>query len=950
MKAEDKRACPVCGTLLAGNSESCPVCALQSALAPEGDASVIDSESALRFEHYQVLKNEDGAPIELGHGAMGITYKAFDVHLHCPVALKVINARFIGDDSARLRFVREARAAASVRHPNVASVFHLGKGGCNYFYVMEFVDGETLEKLIRRSGKLEAELALQIVAEVAAGLTAIQKQHLVHRDIKPSNIMVSLEEGKLESVKIIDLGLAKGVAEEDAISSLGSFIGTPEFASPEQFAGIGADIRSDLYSLGVTVWEMLVGKLPFKGSRVDLMDQHQHARPPSEQLKGIPAPIAALLEILLAKDANERFQSPAQLQKALSRVKEAIVSKSRLSAKDLRSDDPAAAKGLKPALRWKLASAVCVAALVFGGLFFFGYRGKLSNQPKVEAIPNKKSIAVLPFENLSSNKDDSYFADGVQGEILNNLAKIAQLKVISRTSVMQYRTDMKRDVRQIGNALGVANVLEGTVRREGNHVRVTTELVDASNDSTLWADSYDRDLTDIFAIQNEVAQTIASKLAATLSPGEKNQIESRPTGNLEAYDLYLRATNLITEAQVLIFVGNTEKPLRDAIKFLEQAVQLDPNFALAYAVAANAHSIIYFFGYDESLDRRIFGDKAIANALRLQPNLPEAHLYYAYFLYRTYRDFQRARVQLDIARQSMPNSVAATDLEALLDRRAGNFEKAIQELRKSNELDPRNPIPVSTLAMTLEMNRQFAAAEVAFDRAIELAPDQPMLKVQKAAAFNLNNTGDTRPLRSAIAGLPASMANDRNIINQRLLLALVDRDWQRATELIQQMNGNQDGGNFAYAYFPVPVNCYSILVARLRGNLPGDDPSFMKVREQLNETVNKSPAPAIPRALSTLAVVDALLGKNEIAIAEAKRAVEMVPISKDALDSPALSINLAVVYAWTAESDQAIETLAPLIKVPSGISYGQLKFDPYWDPLRKDPRFDKLLAELAPRD
>jgi TolB-like protein len=344
--------------------------------------------------------------------------------------------------------------------------------------------------------------------------------------------MVSLKEGKLESVKIIDLGLAKGGAEEDAISSLGSFIGTPEFASPEQFAGIGADIRSALYSLGVTLWEMLAGKLPFQGSRVDLMDQHQHARPPSEQLKGIPAPIAALLEIVLAKDPNDRFQRPPQLQKALARVKEAIISKSRLSAKDLRSDDPAAAKGNE-----KVCPSLDIGILrlcgctVFGGLSFFAYRGKVSNQLNVEAIPTKKSIAVLPFENLSSNKDDSYFADGVQGEILNNLAKIAQLKVISRTSVMQYRTNTKRDLRQIADALGVANVLEGTVRREGNHVRVTIELVDASNDGTLWADSHDRDLTDIFAIQSEVAQTIARKLTATLSPDEKK--EDRTKANAE---------------------------------------------------------------------------------------------------------------------------------------------------------------------------------------------------------------------------------------------------------------------------------------------------------------------------------------------------------------------------------------------------------------------------------
>jgi serine/threonine protein kinase len=237
---------------------------------------------------------------------MGITYKALNVHLQCPVALKIINARFIGDDSARRRFVREARAAASVRHSNVASVFHLGEIGGNYFYVMEFVDGETLESFIRRSNRLEPNLALEIVLQVKAGLAAIQKQHLVHRDIKPSNVMISFDAGRLENVKIIDLGLAKGIAEEPAISTFGSFTGTPEYASPEQFAGIRTDIRSDLYSLGVTLWEVLSGKLPFQGSAAELMYQHQHAAPPVEKLRGVPQPIIALLEILLKKDPGQK--------------------------------------------------------------------------------------------------------------------------------------------------------------------------------------------------------------------------------------------------------------------------------------------------------------------------------------------------------------------------------------------------------------------------------------------------------------------------------------------------------------------------------------------------------------------------------------------------------------------------------------------------------------------
>jgi serine/threonine protein kinase len=273
---QDKRACSVCGTQLADDSEYCPVCALRGVLETQRD-SVSDASSELRFEHYQVLRNQDGKPLELGHGGMGLTYKAIDTHLRCPVALKIIGAQFIGNESARSRFVREARAAASVRHSNVASVFHLGESGGNYFYAMEFVDGETLQALVRRRGPLEIELALGILAQVAAGLTAIHKQHLVHRDIKPGNIMLTWEEGRLENVKIIDLGLAKAVTE-DSLSMAGGFVGTPVYASPEQFAGFGTDIRSDLYSLGITLWEMLSGKPPFDGSAAELMDQQQASR------------------------------------------------------------------------------------------------------------------------------------------------------------------------------------------------------------------------------------------------------------------------------------------------------------------------------------------------------------------------------------------------------------------------------------------------------------------------------------------------------------------------------------------------------------------------------------------------------------------------------------------------------------------------------------------------
>jgi serine/threonine protein kinase len=348
VKARDTRVCPSCGNEFSGAVEFCPVCMVQEALASDVESGETCLEPTVeptsrgvtqRFEHYALVMGEDGKPVELGHGAMGVTYKALDVALRCPVTLKVISKKYLGDESARLRLLREARAAASVRHPNVASVFHLGRSTEGYFYAMEFVEGETLENLIKRSGRLEAKLALEITAQAAAGLAAVHKKGLVHRDIKPSNIMVCFEEDGSPTVKIIDLGLAKGKAEsqsEPAISMLGTFVGTPEFASPEQFAGVGVDIRSDLYSLGVTLWKMLTGQAPFRGSPLEVMNQHQRAPLPLEKLEGVPQPLIALLQALLEKDAGSRFQTPLELLKIIPAIAAALDSGRRVTRQSLQ--------------------------------------------------------------------------------------------------------------------------------------------------------------------------------------------------------------------------------------------------------------------------------------------------------------------------------------------------------------------------------------------------------------------------------------------------------------------------------------------------------------------------------------------------------------------------------------------------------------------------------------
>jgi predicted ATPase len=417
MMTESQRTCPSCGNELSGAVEFCPVCMLRKALVERvesGESSASEvmikptpKEAMQRFEHYELVTGEDGKPVELGRGAMGVTYKAFDVDLHCPVTLKVISERYLGDESARVRFLREARAAASVRHPNVASVFHLGRTGGNYFYAMEFVEGETLENLIKRSGRLDVKLALEITTQVAAGLAAVHEQNLVHRDIKPTNIMVRLKEERGVTAKIIDLGLAKTLdelASEAGISSPGAFVGTPEFASPEQFAGVGVDIRSDLYSLGVTLWVMVTGQTPFRGPSAEVMFKHQHAPLPLEQLKDVPQPVVVLLEKLLEKDPAQRFQTPNALLKAMPTITGALGARRRITRQSLQKTPPTASRvgTRKPPARLA-PKKISVARLPVTGSDVFGREEEIAFLDRAWAKKDVNVVTIVAWAGVGKS-------------------------------------------------------------------------------------------------------------------------------------------------------------------------------------------------------------------------------------------------------------------------------------------------------------------------------------------------------------------------------------------------------------------------------------------------------------------------------------------------------------------------------------------------------------------
>jgi len=973
------RICAACGTKFSSTSKNwfCPVCALlRAAGRDEALTEALDSAPyselgstetgprsrttpglhapgiVSRFENYEVMLDQDGNPIELGRGAMGVTYKAFDVDLRFSVVLKVINEKYVGDESARLRFLREARAAARVRHPNVASVFRLVKSSGVYFYAMEFVEGETLESLIRRKGRLEVSLTLEIASQVAAGLSAVYEENLVHRDIKPSNIMVRLWEDGQVTAKIIDLGLAKGVSEpesESVISIPGAFAGTPQFASPEQFAGLGLDIRSDLYSLGITLWEMLSGHAPFGGAAAELMYQHQHATPPTEKLIGIPAPVIALLEVLLNKDPNQRFQTPAQLQKALAAVRGAIGSGSQLMADVLRSAGDRATEKLRKAkqkkqpIRWVIVAGFCFVGALIAWFVFSGHAEFLFNERGTKTVPTEKSIAVLPFENISPDKDDGYFADGVQDEILNNLAEVTQLKVISRTSVMQYRGDNKRDLRQIAAALGVANVLEGTVRRDQNHVRVSTELVDAGNDTTIWADSYDRDLTDIFAIQSEIAQQVASRLSAQLSSGERENIEEKPTSNLEAYDLYLQARQMLRSAYPRSIF---KERCLNTIALTEQAIQRDPKFALAYCWLAHIHDLLYRNRLDHTAERLALGDAAVNEALRLRPGLAEVHLAMAWHLWDCYRDIERARVQIAIATKVLPNDPDLLRLTASIDQVQGRWDDSTAGLERSVTLDPLNSGLLLSLADNYWFRRHYRDANRIYDRLIDLSPHQPLYPWMKAES-TFEQKGDVTGVRAACEALPFSIKDDPGFIVNRVSYAMYARDFAAAKEIVSKSPNEEIFLGGAFGGADVPRQVYSLWLEFIQGNRPATE-EFGAAREQLNRKVEADPTN--PFLMSALALTDVALGRKEESINEARHAMEMRPISEDACDGSEIAKYAALVYVWAGQSDAAFEQLSRLVKIPSGLTYGFLKTTPELDPLRKDPRFDKLIAVLTPHE
>jgi TolB-like protein/Tfp pilus assembly protein PilF len=597
-------------------------------------------------------------------------------------------------------------------------------------------------------------------------------------------------------------------------------------------------------------------------------------------------------------------------------------------------------------LKFALVTALLLAAVALTSTFLISFRRASSTteasfgSPATVAVP-EKSIAVLPFENLSDDKQNAYFADGVQDEILTDLAKVADLKVISRTSMMQYKSSAQRNLREIGKALGVAHILEGTVQRSAGRVRVSAQLIDARTDAHLWAERYDRELADVFAIENELAEQIVSQLKSYLSPKEKAAIEEPPTKDLVAYDLYARAKTLI---ETSLFSTPQNESLFEAVRLLNQALQRDPAFALAHYQLAYAHDLLYFLGADHTPARLAMADAAIQSVVRLRPNSGEAHLALAKHMYWGYLDYDRARERLNLAQKSLPNDPLSFLLAGYIDRRQSRWDESTKNFERAIEIDPQNPVILQQISRSYQCLRRYADAETALDRAVALVPKDTALRASRAE-IELLWHADPRPLASTIRAIIGEDSRETGTIAQFWLeVSLCERDFDGALRALAALPGV---AGCQVETIPFPRSWCEGVVAQVRGDAVAARTAFTNARNEMAKLVREQPS--YPEALCALGMADAVLGHKEEAIREGRRAVELLPVTKESIAGSLLVQYLALIYAWTGEKDLAFEQLVIAARIPGYLSYGELRLHPYFDALRGDRRFEKIVASLAPK-
>ena len=883
-----------------------------------------DSLVGQTIDHYKISES-------IGIGGMGEVYLAIDIVARRKAALKLLPLRFTGDAERLKRFQQEAHAVVGLNHPNILTVYEIGEDHSIHYIVSELIEGETLREHLKR-GPMQLSEAVDVAIQVASALAAAHQAGIVHRDIKPENIMLRPD----GYVKVLDFGIAKLAEQEIPVTTprdealllvetnLGAVLGTVRYMSPEQACGAHVDKSTDIWSLGVVLYEMVTGHVPFTGDPPS--QSYSAAGTPREVMSSIlekeppplthyithpPAELQRIVSKTLRKDRSQRYRSAHELLQALKDVR-----------RKLEADFERAAAPLW--LRWARSPAALVLALTIAALTlalpFYRQRNLATS------LPTDKSIAVLPFENLGDDKEHAYFADAIQDDILTKLAKIGDLKVISQTSVMDYRG--KRNVRQIGNDLRVTHVLEGSVRRSGTHLRLNAQLIDARTDTHVWAQQYDRDLDDLFAIQSEIAQKVAERLNANVTSAERLAIEEKPTTDPTAFELYSHAGDLLG--------ADASK----AIDLLNQAVARDRSFLKAYCLLVVAHDALYAF-FDHTPARLALAEAAVGEASRIRPNAGETHWARAFHLYNGYRDYDGALAELEVARQSLPNDPYVFKLMGSIQRRQGRWEESTRNLERAVELDPRDARILTQTGFSYGMFRRYAEQKSKLDRALTVAPNDVRIKADRAFA-EVDWKADTGPLHQVIDEIRATNpAAVPQVADRWLLCALAERNVNAAKDAFLASEfplGDES------VQFPRPF--VEGVIARMANDEDKTRLAFAAAREKQEKTVNAQPDYA--PAWCVLGVIDAALGRKEQALSEGRRAVELLRVEKNAIDGLVMIKYLAMSAAWVGDKDLAFEQLATAVHYPASgleLSYGELKLMPWWDPLRGDPRFEKIVEE-----
>ncbi len=953
-----------------------------------------------RYEHYEILRREDGTLWELGRGAMGATYKAFDTRLHCVVALKVVHSALLDKfPILRERFLREARTAASLRHPNVAGVFHLGEqvgGPC--FYAMEYIEGETLAERVRRRGRMPVLQALDIVTQINHALIAAEGEDLIHRDIKPGNVM--LVDGGLtgsatawpgdprspdaapaspigsELVKVIDFGLARPIKPDagSPLTAVGDFVGTPHYASPEQLAGDEddpLDIRSDIFSLGLTFWYLLTAQHPFAGNTLDEIQRRQHRSLPVAQLEAseVPPPVIDLLRVMLAKDPDKRPQSATLLAERLGRCRRQVLALAGLgttlvvpgTAVPPPAPPPRTLLIVLRTLGFFILGIVglIIWMLVSGHLHINeGSPSSAASSPASAspfppppsdfALPTSafplptsdfRSLAVLPFDNRSDDPRNAYLADGIQDDLLASLAKIHALRVISRTSVESYRDRSTRaNLREIARALHVGYVLEGSVQRIGERVHVTAHLIDARLDANVWAETYDRDLSDALTLQSEIAQKIAAALQATLSPEEKARVETKLTGNPDAYVLFLRGREFQNRLITL-------DSLRVAEGLYRQALALDPNFAVAYARLSQTLGRIAF-NYEPSDEH--YAD-VLANARRalaLQPDLGEGHLALGCYFYWYKRAYDQSLAELAIAARALPNDAEILRIMGYVQRRQGRMDAARDSFQRAEKLGPRDTGTLEALARFYLNERDWPNAADAYDRAIQLATENANSQVLRGMV-DFHWKGDLTRLRRALPGIISSDYHEGEVTVCRYDVAIFDEQYAEAERALDSTSHDTYATSLGT---PLHREFLRGLLYRARhgdGDAARAQKAFETARPYYEDNVRRYPDDALRHV--DLALLYAALGWRDAALGEGRYAAKMRPESVDVISGSTVTLRLARVYALLGDADDAMPLLEHLFTISvdewNGFSKNDLRRRPEWSQLRSDPRFQRLIAK-----